>query len=200
MTSLARSLASRRDWRVIAFTWASLGASCSCQQREIDREGSASQKLEVGRSTTADGPATGPVIEDQDFRLSVGKPELCEDTAPFLPEPGYVRLSIPVEVTAKGRRWIPLSPLAFRLSDQKDHDYGPTLAGCRDVLKNRRLSAGDSARGEVAFDVPEKAENLELTFDPFLIGRPDVRARARVPSLERQEQTARTSASPAARD
>jgi len=125
---------------------------------------------------------TGSIFDDRDFRLEVGTPSICNETAPFLPEPGLMRLSIPVEVRAKTPRLIPISPLSFQLTDRQDRRYGPTLAGCRPALRNIRLGEGQSVKGDVAFDVAVDARDLELAFDPFLIGRSEVHALVRVPS------------------
>lgn len=173
-----------------------------------DRERRADPSLDPG----SDGPliqlnrpepaprATGHVFDDRDFRLEVGTPRICNETAPFLPEPGLMRISIPVEVHAKAPRLIPISPLSFQLTDRRDRTYGPTLAGCHPALKNIRLEEGQSVRGDVAFDVQVNARDLELSFDPFLIGRSEVQALVRVPSLPvrpRDEEPADASAAPA---
>lgn len=144
--------------------------------------------------------AKGRVFDDRDFRLEVGTPRLCNETAPFLPEPGLMRISIPVEVRAKTPRLIPISPLSFQLTDHEDRKYGPTLAGCFPALQNLRLEEGQSVRGDVAFDVHVGARNLELTFDPFLIGRTEVQALVRVPGLPirpRNEELQDTDVAPA---
>lgn len=156
-----------------------------------DRDGSADPALR----SSGDGPliqlnrpepaprAAGQVFDDRDFRLAVGTPRICNETAPFLPEPGLMRISIPVEVRAKTPRLIPISPLSFQLTDRRNRTYGPTLAGCFPALQNQRLEEGQSVRGDVAFDVQVGARDLELSFDPFLIGRSEVQALVRVPSL-----------------
>jgi len=126
--------------------------------------------------------ASGRVFDDRDFRLEVGSPQICNETAPFLPEPGLMRISIPVEVRAKSRRLIPTSPLSFQLTDGQGRTYGPTLAGCRPALENTRLGEGQSIEGDVAFDVAVGARDLELDFEPFLIGRTEIRALVRVPT------------------
>ena len=142
--------------------------------------------------------ATGRVFDDRDFRLEVGSPQVCNETAPFLPEPGLMRISIPVQLQAKTRRLIPTSPLSFQLIDRQGRTYGPTLAGCRPALKNVRLGEGQSIEGDVAFDVAVNARDLELDFEPFVIGRSEVRALVRVPTPTPPRQPAEPNGTPPA--
>jgi len=161
---------------------AALLAACD-RNETAEREGDRPAASEPLIQLREPGPRRvhGNVFDDDDFRLEVGTPRICNETAPFLPEPGLMRISIPVEVRAKTRRLIPISPLSFQLVDRQGHEYGPTLAGCHPALKNVRLGEGQSVAGDVAFDVTVGARDLELGFDPFLIGRTEVHAFVRVP-------------------
>jgi len=164
-----------------AAVWAALLPAC---ERPSSAEGSGPTGHEPLIQLSRDEPRrpSGRVFDDRDFRLEVGSPQVCNETAPFLPEPGLMRISIPVEVRAKSRRLIPTSPLSFQLTDGQGRTYGPTLAGCRPALENTRLGEGQSIEGDVAFDVAVGARDLELDFEPFLIGRTEVRALVRVPT------------------
>jgi hypothetical protein len=147
-----------------------------------ERSGPAAHEPLIQLSRDEPRRASGRVFDDRDFRLEVGSPQICNETAPFLPEPGSMRISIPVELRAKSRRLIPTSPLSFQLTDGQGRTYGPTLAGCRPALQNTQLGEGQSIEGDVAFDVAVGARDLELGFEPFLIGRLEVRALVRVPT------------------
>ncbi len=158
---------------------------CSFTACEQDNEAAPSEPglqmespFEAKPTVTPKAQAT--TFDDPDFRLSVRAATVCEDTAPFLPSPGDKRISVPVEVVAKGKRMVPIGPLSFQLVDHEGHHYGPTLAGCGSPLESRQLEGNETAKGTVAFDVPQQAEELELQFEPFLIGRPQVTARVRV--------------------
>lgn len=172
----------------VAALWAALLPACDRNAQD----GEASPAHEPLLQLNGEEPkrAVGRIFDDRDFRLEVGTLQVCNETAPFLPEPGQMRISIPVQVQAKTRRLIPTSPLSFQLTDRQGQTYGPTLAGCRPALKNIRLGEGQSIEGDVAFDVAVGARDLELAFEPFLIGRSEVRALVRVPSPAAARQVA----------
>jgi hypothetical protein len=119
-------------------------------------------------------------FEDPDFSLTTERATLCKQTGPFVPKEGMKRYSVPVVVEATGRRSVPLSTLAFRLVDGNGNLYGATLAGCEKPLGTQTLVSGTKASGAIAFDVPEEVRELQIQFEPFLIGRPKVSARAKV--------------------
>jgi len=173
-----------------AVLWTVLLAGCDRAPNRTDTESRAlSHERPSERRAEPHPRPEGPVYDDDDFRLEAGLPRVCNKTAPFLPEPGLLRLSIPVVVRAKTRRLIPISPLSFQLTDSEGRRYGPTLAGCQPALKNVRLEEGQSVEGDVAFDVAVGARDLELGFDPFLIGRKEVHALVLVPSRPSGETT-----------
>lgn len=116
-----------------------------------------------------------------DFSLGAKRKEACAAKAPFLPAPGQERISVLVELEAKGQRAVPTSPLAFSLLDRQGRRYGVTLAGCKPGLPAGVVSSGKRVTGYLAFDVPENVDEWELVFEPFLVGRPRVRARVLVP-------------------
>jgi hypothetical protein len=168
--------------RAVAVLWTALLPACDRARSESEPRDQSPHEPLIQLRVDGAGRATGSVFDDRDFRLEVGTPRVCNETAPFLPEPGQIRVSIPVEVRAKTRRLIPTSPLSFQLTDHQGRKYGPTLAGCQPALKNIRLGEGQSIEGDVAFDVAVNARDLELGFEPFLIGRSEVHALVRVPT------------------
>lgn len=130
---------------------------------------------------SADQPLT-PHYEDEDFRVDVERPEICQPEAPFLPAADRERLAVHVRIEAKTARVVPFQPLAFSVEDDEGHRYGATLAGCGSRFENRRLVAPERAEGVIHFDVPKKVGTLRLVYEPFLIGRPPVRAWLGFPS------------------
>ena len=130
---------------------------------------------------TPDQPATGPTFDDEDFRLEVKTPRVCDHKTPLVPAEGLQRLSVPIVVKAKTARALPVSPLPFTLEDEDGHTYRATLAGCAPTIPQTVLKVSQSLEGEIAFDVPKDIGQLELVFEPFLIGREKVTARVSVP-------------------
>lgn len=171
----------------VAALWTALLPACDRPASPTEQQRPTSHEPIIELSAQGAGRATGSVFDDRDFRLEVRALRVCNETAPFLPEPGQMRVSIPVEVRATTPRLIPISPLSFQLRDRQGRKYGPTLAGCQPALQNIRLGEGQSIAGDVAFDVAVDARDLELDFEPFLIGRSDVHALVRVPNPTAQK-------------
>lgn len=128
-----------------------------------------------------DPRAESPSFFHEDFRLEAKRKEPCAAEAPFLPAPGQKRISVLVELEAKGERAVPTSPLAFSVLDRQGHRFGVTLAGCKPGLPSGVVTSGQQVLGHLAFDVPEHTTDWELVFEPFLVGRPRVRARVLIP-------------------
>lgn len=149
--------------------------------RESTQEGK-SGSWEVSAGEISDGPRfSGP-----DFEFEVGTPETCKKGGALAPPSGQTRISVPVRVVGVSPRNIPVSPLEFTLEDSSGHRFRPTLAGCRDTFAPTELAEGRKLEGHVAFDVPNPAAKFEMLFDPFVIGRKPLIARARVPVLKKE--------------
>ena len=95
-----------------------------------------------------------------------------------------LRISVLLELEAKSKRELPIDILNFTIEDRNGHQYRPTLAGCGAALKRDSLTLGQKVEGEVAFDVPINAHDLELLFEPFLVGRTKISGRVQVPSYQ----------------
>lgn len=164
-----------------------LALALGCKSRPTPAKGEAQAEgaplaMDSPFSTTPPRAAVAPGLSynDEDFSLSTERARECHDTAPFPPREGSRRLSVPLTVRVTGKRTVPLSPLSFRLVDAEGSFHGATLAGCAPPLKPQLLQPGMVARGSVAFDVPAEAAELELLFEPFVIGRPSISARVKV--------------------
>ncbi len=149
-----------------------------------DEERQQAPEAEVKWEETGLTAAVGPQFDDEDFLLVARAPKTCPTEGPMAPPNTKLRISVPVEVTAKSQRQVPVSALTFTLEDREGHEYRPTLAGCAPSLRQRTIAAGTKIAGEVAFDVPRNVGPLELRYEPFLIGRKKVTARVKVPGDE----------------
>lgn len=138
--------------------------------------------------TSPEEKATGLSYEDEDFTLNALQPTICKEIGPMAPPGTLQRISVPIVVEGRSAREVPVGTLLFTLEDKQGHQFRPTLAGCGPSLSRAGVTAGQSIRGEVAFDVPQGVGALELTFEPFLIGRKKVTARVSVPSLTTAER------------
>lgn len=131
---------------------------------------------------------TGQVIsnrfEDADVSLEAIRVRRCPPDPPFVPPLHHERLSVLVRVASKSARPVPVQALAFRIETEDEQPYAATLAGCGKPLSVASLADGQVAEGEVAFDVPESRGPLKLVYEPFLIGRPPLTVRVRIPPVE----------------
>ena len=123
----------------------------------------------------------GPIYEDPDFILEVGKPQICESKGVLAPPGDFTRLAVPIHLESRSKREIPVGPMLFSLA-AGEQTFRPTLASCKPTFTPGKLSQGTSIDAHVAFDVPRDHEELEIRFEPFLVGRKKVQASARVPS------------------
>lgn len=120
-----------------------------------------------------------PVYQDADFRFEVMKAEPCETHGVLAPARGQVRLVVPVKLEILSNREVPAGPMLFSLVDD-EHTYRPTLATCKETFHVGKLKQGEARNAHVAFDLPENARPTHLVFEPFLVGRKAVVAKARL--------------------
>lgn len=167
-----------RLFTTLSATLATLAFAC--------QEKSASPQENPGARWEEDSAqkVVGPEFDDEDFHLSASTPRVCKKEGPIAPASGKMRLSVPVELRAKGPRAIPVSALTFTLEDEAGHEFRPTLAGCAPSIAQETIRRGQEVVGEVAFDVPQDVSTLELRYEPFLIGRKKVVARVTVPAFD----------------
>lgn len=62
------------------------------------------------------------------------------------------------------------NPMYFGLKDGDGFEYRAEVFGTEKGLSSGELSAGERARGIVAFEIDATAEKFTLSFDPIVIG------------------------------
>lgn len=132
-------------------------------------------------STASPKPQVPRVFQDQDLRLETLSTARCQPEPPFLPPADHERISVKIQVTSRSSVPIPVQALALRLETDREERFAATLAGCKPPLSALTLSDGQTATGDVAFDVPLRRGPLELVYEPFLLGRAPVSVRVQVP-------------------
>jgi len=170
--------------RLITFVASSLALSllgCDKKKEPLAETSHADWK------TSPEVDATGPIYEDEDFRLTAEQPSVCHKEGPMAPAADLRRISVPIVVEGLSAREVPIGAMLFTLEDPQGHQFRPTLAGCGPSLPPNHVTRGKSRRGEIAFDVPREVNAWELIFEPFLIGRKKMTARVNVPALDASE-------------
>lgn len=104
------------------------------------------------------------------FRMRVLNWKPCAVETHLQPPPGVRKVSVEVELTASGAPEVPANPFYAQLTDGDGRQFESTLAGCAPLLEAKRLSAGQSARGWITFDVPESSVPQALVYQPAVIG------------------------------
>jgi hypothetical protein len=125
--------------------------------------------------------APSPSYVDNDFSLRAGTPKLCPQSGVLGPASGMLRIAIPVEIELKSQRSLPVGPMLF-LAATRNGTYRPTLAGCQDPFPARTLTVPATVKSHVTFDLPQDYKELQLVYEPFIIGRKAVSARVLVPN------------------
>ena len=85
------------------------------------------------------------------------------------PNKGNKWILVDTTIVNKGQKSETLSVVSFQLIDSANKPYEVALlAEALDDVKSPtgELNPGDERRGEVAFEVPEKAQGLKLVFSP----------------------------------
>jgi len=73
---------------------------------------------------------------------------------------------VDVTIEATTRDTVPYSPLYFIATDANSYRYSAALLCPDDALKHGDLPAGEQVRGAIAFDIPETAAGLVLSYQP----------------------------------
>jgi hypothetical protein len=90
--------------------------------------------------------------------------------------PGVERWGVELRIHARGPHDLAVSAFYATLRDSSGQRYESVLSGCTPPLPARTLRDGETARGWVSFDIPEGVHDLELGFEPNLIGIGRVRS------------------------
>lgn len=85
------------------------------------------------------------------------------------PNPGNKWIVVSSTIVNKGQEPKTLSVVSFELRDSKNNQYEVALlaAALEDVKSpTGQIKSGEERQGEVAFEVPERAQGLKLLFQP----------------------------------
>lgn len=113
----------------------------------------------------------GDRIESAGVALTIVKIDRAKELGQFLKaEDGKVYLLAEAVVENAGRdEKTPYNPLYFKVKDTDGFEYNASLMGPDNSLKSGDLDKGDKARGVVAFEVPETAKGLVLSYEPMVL-------------------------------
>jgi hypothetical protein len=145
-------------------------AAQACQSKPSDRvpapratpSGSA-RRARVGLATPA---AT------RDFLMTAESVQRCPAGRLHPASAGHYVLGVSVHIEALSNVGVPVNPFYARLGDADGASYRARLGGCKPALGGPPLTAHQSARGFVSFEIPDKASELELRYAPELPNAP----------------------------
>lgn len=82
---------------------------------------------------------------------------------------GKVYLLVEVLLETTGQEESPYNPLYFKVKDADGFEYNVTISTADNTLKSGKLAAGEKVRGVVAFEVPESAAGMVLSYEPIVL-------------------------------
>lgn len=96
-------------------------------------------------------------------RSNVGGPYMKADK-------GYTYLLVDVIIKNANRdEQTPYNLLYFKMKDSDGFEYSASISTGKGVLTHGELSKGEEVRGVLAFEIPEKAKGLTLSYKPMVI-------------------------------
>ncbi|MBN1607722.1 MAG: DUF4352 domain-containing protein [Polyangiaceae bacterium] len=108
----------------------------------------------------------GETASTDDYRFRVEHIKHCETEPYFRPRPGNVKLGVEVKVDSTAATAVMINPFYAWVRDSHGRSYYFTLAGCEPTLRATRLEPEETAAGWLTFEVPESANDLELSYGP----------------------------------
>jgi Domain of unknown function (DUF4352) len=114
--------------------------------------------------------AVGQVARNSYFEMTTLGTQLCSVEAHFRPPAGVEKLGVEVRITGVNPTEVPINPFYAELRDGSGQRFESTLAGCSPALPARQVRQGESATGWITFDVPVGLRDLELRYEPIVIG------------------------------
>lgn len=82
---------------------------------------------------------------------------------------GKIYLLVEVLLETTGRDEAPYNPIYFKVKDADGFEYSVMISTADNTLKSGKLAAGEKVRGVVAFEVPESATSLVLSYEPIVL-------------------------------
>lgn len=87
----------------------------------------------------------------------------------WTPDSGNVFVIADVTIESVDREDGPYNPLYFKIKDQEGFEYTSSLFAPDPSLSAGDLAPGERARGNVAFEVKQGAQQLVMSFEPIVI-------------------------------
>jgi hypothetical protein len=125
--------------------------------------------LPIPKSTYSIGQVVSINEKDLTLQFTVNGMREHEGKGVIKPNQGNKWIVVDTTTVNKGQKPKTLSVTSFELIDSENHPYQVALlAGALDDVKSPtgQIAPGDKRRGEVTFEVPEKAKGLKLLFKP----------------------------------
>lgn len=112
----------------------------------------------------------GDRVEAGDIALTANAVERVASLSQFQKaESGKTFVTVDVTIENVARESAPYNPLYFKVKDADGFEYNATLNTGDQSLKSGDLKQGDKARGVVAFEVPESATGLIMSYEPLVV-------------------------------
>lgn len=112
----------------------------------------------------------GEQAESVGVGLVVLKVERLKQAGYATAEEGKIIVDIEVVIENLSRdSKVPYNPMYFTIKDSEGYEYNMTFGSLEPALQSGDLAIGERARGHVAFEVPEGAVGLIVSYEPIVL-------------------------------
>jgi len=112
----------------------------------------------------------GERAQSSGIGLVVVKVEKLKEVGFVTAEEGKVILDIEVVIENLNRdEKMPYNPMYFKVKDSESYEYDISFGSLDPSLQSGELTKGERVRGHVAFEVPEKATGLVVSYEPIVL-------------------------------
>ena len=111
----------------------------------------------------------GETAKAPDFTMAIENVKECKVPYYFKAKKGNIKLGVEVQIEGSADKDVPVNPFYAKVTDGDGYSYTSTFGGCDPELKSVRVNKGEKAKGWITFEVPQKASNLKLTYNPFIV-------------------------------
>ena len=111
----------------------------------------------------------GETAKAPDYSMAIENVKECKVPYYFKAKKGNIKLGVEVQLEGIADKDVPVNPFYAKVTDGEGYSYTSTFGGCSPELKSVRIAKGEKAKGWITFEVPQKATNLKLTYNPFIV-------------------------------
>ncbi len=159
---------------LITFVLTGCGETVTPEKADMDGKTDVQTESTTGNKEKDNKTQTfkiGDAISIGDYVLTVNSARTSKGGGFMKPDEGNIWYIVDATLDSKADEPVEVSSIMmFALSDSDGYNYNATIADDTKGQLDGELAPGRKMRGELAFEIPEKAGGLELAFDADVWG------------------------------